>query len=96
MDDPNSDFKLIFCSAYCLVGMAFMGTCVSMMFDGIKRKVCELTVTIKKLWSAFTCRKPTLEDQKKEQLEMLARVKQLKFYFDDEPHEEQNHVPEAS
>jgi hypothetical protein len=64
--------------------MAFMGTCVSMMFKGIKRKLAQLVKWLKKLWSTISCRKPTLEDQRREQLEMLSRIRQLRHYFDDE------------
>jgi len=84
LDDKNSDFKLLFCSGYCLVGMAFMGTCVNLMFKGIKRKLMQLIKWLKKVWSTISCRKPTLEDQRREQLEMLSRIKQLRYYFDDE------------
>ena len=83
-EDKNSNFKLIFCAVYCFLNVAIIGTCLSMIFSGIKRAIHKFIKFIKKLWSKFTCREQTLEDKRREELEMLSRIKQLKYYFDDD------------
>lgn len=55
-----------------------------MIFSGIKRAIQKFVKLIKRLWSKFTCREQSLEDRRKVELEMLNRIKQLKYYFDDE------------
>lgn len=80
----EADIRLMLCSIYCFLGLAVLGTCIVMILDGIKREVARLIKNLKKCWSSFTCRKPTHEDKKKEEREMLERVKQLRYYFDDE------------
>ena len=61
------------------------GTCVVMSLNSIKRAIKKLVRHAKKFWSTVTCKKMTAEDKKREKQEMIARIKQLKFYFDDNP-----------